>query len=622
MSQHDVLRFYQELELAQKSKDDLRVFVREAWHVIEPGSPYVHGWHIDAICEHLMAVSRGQIMDLLINVPPRHAKSSIVSVLWPVWEWINNPPVKWLYSSYNQALSTRDSLKSRRLIQSPWFRKHFGDRFSLARDQKTKMRYDNDKQGYRIATSVKGGNTGEGGDRIVCLPYEARIKLKYNELAIGRICESQMFIDVWSYNKLYKRIELKPIRLHFVTDSTQMVIIKTDKNRTLEITPNHLVFTGTRGYIKAGELNTLDLLMRDTKSYERISSVEIKDGNFKTYNIEVADNNNYFANGFLVHNCDDGNNAAEGESKAILETTAIWWKEVMSTRKNDPERSTRVVIGQRISSLDISQVFLEMAEPVHLCLPAEYEGNKSVTVLGWSDPRTEHGELLWPNRFTRPVLEALKKELGMYGTAGQLQQRPTPRGGGIIKAHWIKKYTLTRDVHSRITNRFKFIIQSWDTAFKEGEENDFSVCITIGMLDDGFYVINRWKGKVDFPELEKTSIELANIYNPHQLLIEDKASGQSLIQSLKKRTRLPIKAVKVDRDKTSRMYAVSPIIEAGRFYVPDGEQWVDDYVTNLITFPAAVHDDDVDATTQALTELGINKTMGGNGNRVVSLIGR
>ena len=362
--------------------------------------------------------------------------------------------------------------------------------------------------------------------------------------------------------------------------------------------------------------------MRHDKSHDRIVSIETKEGDFKTYNIEVQDNNNYFADGYLVHNCDDGNNATEGESKAILESTAIWWREVMSTRKNDPQRSTRVVIGQRISSLDISQVFLEMAEPVHLCLPAEYEGNKSVTVLGWSDPRTEQGELLWPQRFTRPVLEALKKELGMYGTAGQLQQRPTPRGGGIIKVQWIKKYILTRDVHSRITNKFRFIIQSWDTAFKEGEENDFSVCLTLGMLDDGFYVINRWKGKVDFPELEKTAIELANIYNPHQLLIEDKASGQSLIQSLKKRTRLPIKAVKVDRDKVSRMYAVSPIIEAGRFFVPEGEQWVDDYVTNLITFPAAVHDDDVDATTQALTELGINKTMGGVGNRVVSLMGR
>ena len=622
MSLNTVRKFYEELELAQKSKDDLRVFVREAWHVIEPGSPYVHGWHIDAICEHLMAVTSGQIKDLLINVPPRHAKSSIVSVLWPVWEWIRNPPTKWLYSSYNQALSTRDSLKSRRLIQSPWFRKHYGDRFSLARDQKTKMRYDNDKQGYRIATSVDGGNTGEGGDRIVCLPYDAKIKLRYNELAIGRICEAQMFIDVWSYNKLHKRVELKPIRLHFVTDSKKLIVIKTDKNKTLEITPNHLVYTGTRSYVKAEDLNTLDLLMRHDKSHDRIVSIETKEGDFKTYNIEVQDNNNYFADGYLVHNCDDGNNATEGESKAILESTAIWWREVMSTRKNDPQRSTRVVIGQRISSLDISQVFLEMAEPVHLCLPAEYEGNKSVTVLGWSDPRTEQGELLWPQRFTRPVLEALKKELGMYGTAGQLQQRPTPRGGGIIKVQWIKKYILTRDVHSRITNKVRFIIQSWDTAFKEGEENDFSVCLTLGMLDDGFYVINRWKGKVDFPELEKTAIELANIYNPHQLLIEDKASGQSLIQSLKKRTRLPIKAVKVDRDKVSRMYAVSPIIEAGRFFVPEGEQWVDDYVPNLITFPAAVHDDDVDATTQALTELGINKTMGGNGNRVVSLIGR
>lgn len=621
LNNHPAYRYKQEIMLADAAILDLRKFVKLAWPIIEPGTAYVDAWHIDAICEHLQAVSYGTIKELLINVPPRHSKSSCISVIWPVWEWIQQPWTRWLFSSYAQSLSTRDALKSRRLIQSAWFQKHYGDKFKLTKDQNMKMRYDNDKGGFRIATSVNGSNTGEGGDRIVCLPYDARIAMKYNSMEIGRIVEHRIHAHVYSWNTFKKKTELKMIQDFFTTETNEIISITTESGRKIELTPNHQLYTG-RGYVKAEDILVIDSLLEQDKGFVRVAKIIREARSIKTYNIQVEDNNNYFANGILVHNCDDGNNAAEGESKAVLETTSIWWKEVMSTRKNDPERSARVMVGQRVSALDLSQVFLESANPVHLCLPAEYEGSKSVTVLGWSDPRTEIGELLWPHRFTRPVLEKLKTELGTYGTASQLQQRPTPREGGIIKNQWIKYYKLTRDVYSRITNKFDFIVQSLDTAFKDGEQNDFSVCLTIGVTQTGFYVINRWKGRVDFPELEKMTIEQANIYNPNQLLIEDKASGQSLIQSLRKRTRLSIKAIKVDKDKISRCYAISPIIESGRFFVPEGESWVQDYIDNLTLFPSAKHDDDVDATTQALTELGITKSSLNQNLRHINLMGR
>ena len=142
--------------------------MRQAWHVIEPSTPFVPGWHIDAIIEHLEAVTRGQIRNLLINVPPRHMKSLLVSVFWPAWEWIQHPERRWLYSSYAASLSIRDSVKCRRLIESPWYQSRWGDRFALTSDQNTKTRFDNNRSGYRIATSVGGAVTGEGGDRIVC----------------------------------------------------------------------------------------------------------------------------------------------------------------------------------------------------------------------------------------------------------------------------------------------------------------------------------------------------------------------------------------------------------------------------------------------------------------------
>src|SRR5215475_8959032 len=83
----------------------LREFVRQAWSVVEPATPFVPGWHIDAIIEHLEAVSRGQIRNLLSNVPPRHMKSLLVSVFWPAWEWISWPARRLLFSSYGAQLS-------------------------------------------------------------------------------------------------------------------------------------------------------------------------------------------------------------------------------------------------------------------------------------------------------------------------------------------------------------------------------------------------------------------------------------------------------------------------------------------------------------------------------------
>ena len=146
----------------------LAEFVRQAWGVVEPSTPFVPGWHIDAIIEHLEAVSHGQIRNLLINVPPRHMKSLLVSVFWPAWEWIRWPERRWLYSSYAATLSIRDSVKCRRLIESPWYQSGWGDRFALTSDQNTKGRFDNSRSGYRLSTSVGGAATGEGGDRVVC----------------------------------------------------------------------------------------------------------------------------------------------------------------------------------------------------------------------------------------------------------------------------------------------------------------------------------------------------------------------------------------------------------------------------------------------------------------------
>lgn len=157
-------RAQKELALCETS---LRTFVKVAWRVVEPGVPHLDGWHIDAICDHLEALAKRDIRKLVINISPRSAKSTIVSVLFPAWRWITNPQEKFLTSSYSSSLSIRDSRRCRNLIKSEWYQKNWNSRFAISKDQNEKGRFENDKGGYRLATSVDGTNIGEGGSIMI-----------------------------------------------------------------------------------------------------------------------------------------------------------------------------------------------------------------------------------------------------------------------------------------------------------------------------------------------------------------------------------------------------------------------------------------------------------------------
>ena len=152
---------------AEKARRHLDEFVAQAWHVLEPATPFVKGLHMEAICQHLQAVTEGRIGNLIINVPPGHAKSLLTAVFWPAWVWIDNPQTRWLFASYSAQLSVRDSLKCRRLIESEWYQQRWGHRYQLTSDQNQKHRFENDRTGYRIATSVGGSATGERADVVV-----------------------------------------------------------------------------------------------------------------------------------------------------------------------------------------------------------------------------------------------------------------------------------------------------------------------------------------------------------------------------------------------------------------------------------------------------------------------
>lgn len=162
-----------EIEEAKIYENSLYAFLKAGWQHIDPAE-FVGGWHMEAICEHLEAVTRGDIKRLVINISPRCSKSSTVAVAWPAWTWIqqhlgylSGPQVQFLFASYAESLAVRDSIKTRRLIESPWYQRFWRNRFSLTSDQNTKIKFENNHKGYRFCTSVGGTVTGEGGSVLV-----------------------------------------------------------------------------------------------------------------------------------------------------------------------------------------------------------------------------------------------------------------------------------------------------------------------------------------------------------------------------------------------------------------------------------------------------------------------
>lgn len=144
-------------------------FIKLTWPILEPAQPLIVGWAMEAICEHLEAVTRGQIRNLLINVPPGFSKSLCTNVFWPAWEWgpQNRPDLRIISWSYSSHLTKRDNERCRDLIQHPLYQALWGSRFKLKKDSNEKINYKTDHQGFRLASSIGGVGTGERGDRLI-----------------------------------------------------------------------------------------------------------------------------------------------------------------------------------------------------------------------------------------------------------------------------------------------------------------------------------------------------------------------------------------------------------------------------------------------------------------------
>jgi len=291
------------------------------------------------------------------------------------------------------------------------------------------------------------------------------------------------------------------------------------------------------------------------------------------------------------------------ESETERRNVIRFFDETLSTRLDNKRSGRMLVIQQRTHQADLTGHLLDQGGWTRLCLPAEFE-SKTVISLPQSGGKIVklEGDLLWPEHEGRVELEAAKNRLGSYGYNCQYLQNPIARGGNVFKEKWFGTF--------RELPKFDRLIQSWDCAFKTGQTNDYSACVTIGRIDwdergstaaPGFYLVHAWRGRVEFADLKRRALALYEQWRPEAVVIEDAASGQSLLQEL--RTALPIVGVKPDADKYARAASTTPAIENGQFWLLEGAPWGGDYLAEMTSFPGGAHDDFVDATVQAMNYL-------------------
>ena len=299
---------------------------------------------------------------------------------------------------------------------------------------------------------------------------------------------------------------------------------------------------------------------------------------------------------------DDPLSPEKAHSDKERETALRVLSETIPTRLNDPATSAIVIVMQRLHERDPSgYVLSEGLGYEHLCIPMEYEAARHCrTSIGWSDPRKVDGELMFPDRFPQAVIDRDKKALGSYAWAGQMQQRPTPSGGGILKDEWWRYYTEPPALEYRTIYA--------DTAQKTGTQNDYSVIQCWGKSRTGQAVLlDQIRGKWEAPELLVQARAFWAKHKPgaatlRAFKVEDKVSGTGLIQTLK-REGIPMLAIQRDRDKVTRAYDAAPMIESGNVLLPRDAQWLSDLLAEATVFPNGQHDDQLDPLFDAVADM-------------------
>lgn len=295
---------------------------------------------------------------------------------------------------------------------------------------------------------------------------------------------------------------------------------------------------------------------------------------------------------------DDPIKPDDAHSETTRKNVLTWFSNTLVSRLNNKQTGSIVLIMQRLHEEDLAGHLLEAGGWHHLSLPAIAEEDLEIAIGDGKIKLFREGDVLHPRRESREQLEQLRQSMGTAIFSAQYQQSPVPAEGLHIKRDWLRSYRTSPE--KTAGDR---IVQSWDTASKDGVFNDYSVCITVLIRKREIYVLDVYRAKLQFPELKRQVEVRARKWQATVLLIEDAASGQQLIQILRREephgVPRPI-ARKPEGDKVTRFAAQSHRIEAGALILPESAPWLGDLERELLGFPNLRHDDQVDALTQLL----------------------
>lgn len=269
-----------------------------------------------------------------------------------------------------------------------------------------------------------------------------------------------------------------------------------------------------------------------------------------------------------------------------------WFDHTFSTRLNNKEAGVIVLVMQRLHVDDLSGYLLNKGGWEHLCLPAVATVTRNYS-FGNVIKIFEAGEILHPDRENLRLIERAKIELGSSAFAAQYQQHPLREEGGMLRRDWLSRY-------SELPQKIEKTVQSWDTAIKSGAQHDASVCLTFLEAEGKSYLYDARVMRLEYPDLKKRFYAHTQECKPDVILLEDKASGQQLLQDVRRETHLPLIAIRPKADKITRFAAVCALIEAGKLVLPASAAWLADFEAELFSFPDGAHDDQVDALTQYL----------------------
>jgi len=577
------------------SVDPALVFARESliayaclqWAGYEPAA------HHQLIAKYLEKVERGEVNRLMICMPPRHGKSSIVSEYFPAWFLGKNPDKMIVTASYGQELASDFGRKVRNQIADPLFPKLFNG-VTIAEDSAAidKFNMSSPNKGGYFAVGVGGALTGRGAN---CVSGDTMVATDRGLFRIDYLFSRYPKFNVLSYSLEHDALEFKPIvAVKKSIAKSKIVITKTCDGKSIWSTPDHLFYIpDEKNYRPAILLASGDELLTNMATIDTvINTMTVDIDSMDVYDIQVQDNHNFFANGILIHNCliidDPIKSREDADSESNRRKIKDWYTAVAYTRLMG--NGAIVICQTRWHLSDLSGWLLEEHKHenwVVLNLPAI----------------NSKGEALWPERYPLETLYQIKKTLPSRDWEALYQQKPFIEEGGIFKREWWKMWPENKKFPT-----CSFVIQAWDTATtdKDLKSNSYSARTTWGIFqgpDDevpNVILLEAWKERVEFPELQKEALRAYREYEPDKVLIEKKSSGQQLIQILR-RMGLPLVEFLPEKigDKTARAYAAQNLFENGRVYYPS-RRWAEDVIDELARFSPSSPNDLTDSSTSAL----------------------